>query len=88
MTREASRIRNDLTVDPVSTASVVLNYFFALSLACTMKKLQPRYKVISMTLKRFFEKRNQDTRKEKRTTLTKLERKVAIGKSKHIIDDL
>ena len=91
MTREASRIRNDLTVGPVSTAWVVVNYFFAqfaLSLACTMKKLQPRYKVISGTLKRFFEKRNQDTRNEKRTTLTKLERKVAIEKSKHIIDDL
>ena len=43
--------------------------------------------MIAETLKRFFEKRNQDTRNEKRTTLTKLERKVAIEKSKHI-DDL
>ena len=31
--------------------------------------------------------RNQNTRNEKRTTLTKLDRKVAIEKSKHI-DDL
>ena len=59
VTREAGRIRNDLTVGPVSTASIVVNCHFvqfALSLACAMKKLQPRYEVILWKLKSFCRK--------------------------------
>ena len=82
VTREADRIRNDLTVGPIFNASIIVNSHFAqlaLSLVCVVKKLQPRYNVIPETLNRFFRKKSTY---DKHTTVRKLENKIAIEKSK------